>query len=74
MNIRYTHKYCIITDKKLAQNSIMLNLLLLASAEAKSVMSSQPNHLLNAFCHQAKTIHAESALIHVVNSFLLLFS
>jgi hypothetical protein len=49
-------------------------LLLLASAEAISVISSQPNHLMYAFCHQAKPIHAESALIHVVNSSLLLFS
>lgn len=51
--IRYIHKYCIITDKKLAENSIMPYLLLVASAEAISVMSSQPNHLMNAFCHQS---------------------
>ena len=49
-------------------------LLLLASAEALSVMSSQPNLLMNAFCHQAKPIHAKSALIHVVISSLLPFS
>jgi hypothetical protein len=53
----------------------MLYLLLLASAEAKSVMkTSQTNHFMDALCHQAKPIHAESALIHEVNSSLLLFS